>query len=115
MKREDIRKTIERLDALLGETKDPERARMGMGIRLALGMAQELREGVPLGSQTGDMVALWTDEWGQDAVDRAVQIARQFLTRPDELRKAMGQKLGLDDSGRPLAGDGEDPAADPAP
>lgn len=93
---EDLGKTLERLDALLAETKDPERLRMGMGIRLALGMAQELRQGAALGSRTSGMVAAWTDEHGREAVDRAVQIAREFLTKPDALRKAMGQRLGLD-------------------
>jgi hypothetical protein len=93
--REDLAKTLERLDALLGETKDPERLRMGMGVRLALGMAQEIRLGRPLGSDTADMVAAWTDEFGEDAVNRAVQVAREFLTRPDELKKALGERLGL--------------------
>jgi hypothetical protein len=91
---EDLRKTMERLDDLLSRTGDPERLRMGMGIRLALGMAHELREGAPLGSQTSDLVAAWTEEHGQDAVDRAVQIAREFLLKPEELRKALGQRLG---------------------
>lgn len=93
---EDLRKTIERLDALLASTQDIERLRMGMGIRLALGMAQELRSGAPLGSQTGDMVAAWTEEHGQDSVDMAVRIAREFLTKPDDLRKALGKRLGVD-------------------
>ena len=93
---EDLGTALERLDLLLAETKDPERLRMGMGIRLALGMAQELRQGAALGSQTSDLVAAWTEEHGQEAVDRAVQIAREFLLKPDELRKAMAQRLGLD-------------------
>lgn len=93
---EDLSKTLERLDALLAETKNPERLRMGMGIRLALGMAQEIREGLPLGSRTAELAAAWTDEHGGEAVDRAVQIAREFLTKPDALRKAMAQRLGLD-------------------
>lgn len=109
---EDLRKTIERLDALLASTQDIERLRMGMGIRLAVGMAQELKSGTPLGSQTGDMVAAWTEEHGQDSVDMAVRIAREFLTKPDELRKALGQRLGVDGEGAPESqGTGE---ADPA-
>jgi hypothetical protein len=91
---EDPRKIMERLDALLARTEDPERLRMGMGIRLALGMAQELREGAALGSRTADLAAAWVSEHGQDAVDRAVQIAREFLLKPEELRKALGQRLG---------------------
>lgn len=98
---EDLRKTIERLDALLASTQDIERLRMGMGIRLALGMAEELKSGAPLGSRTGDMVAAWTEEHGQDTVDMAVRIAREFLTKPEELRKALGQRLGVDGEGEP--------------
>jgi hypothetical protein len=92
----DLGQAVERLDALLGATQDLERLRMGMGIRLALGMAQELRDGVALGSRTGDMVAAWAEEHGSESVDMAVRIAREFLTKPDELRKALGQRLGLD-------------------
>lgn len=91
---EDLRRTMERLDDLLAQTEDLERLRMGMGIRLALGMAQELREGAQLGSQTAELVAFWVTEHGQDAVDRAVQIAREFLLKPEELRKALGRRLG---------------------
>ena len=61
-KGEDLGTALERLDLLLAETKNPERLRMGMGIRLALGMAQELRQGAALGSQTADLVAAWTEE-----------------------------------------------------
>lgn len=117
---EDLGQTLERLDALLAETKDPERLRMGMGIRLALGMARELREGAALGSQTAGMVAAWTEEHGREAVDRAVQIAREFLTKPEALRKAMAQRLGLDGQGAgpdAEAGEGESPedGSDDAP
>lgn len=113
---EDLRKTMERLDDLLSRTEDPERLRMGMGIRLALGMAQELREGAPLGSQTADMVAAWVAEHGQDAVDRAVQIAREFLLKPEELRKALGQRLGKEgaavSAGETVAGSDPESGAD---
>lgn len=93
--REDLAKTLERLDVLLDETKDPERLRMGMGVRLALGMAQEIREGAVLGSRTAEVVATWTEVYGEEAVNRAVQVAREFLTRPDELREALAERLGL--------------------
>lgn len=93
---EDLGKTLERLDALLASTRDLERLRMGMGIRLALGMAQEMRQGAPLGSRTGGMVAAWTEEHGQDSVDMAVRIAREFLTKPEELRKALAKRLAPD-------------------
>jgi hypothetical protein len=87
---------MRRMDVLIAQTDDLERLRTGMGIRLALGMAQELKDGVPLGSRTGDLVAAWTGEHGADFVDLAVRVAREFLMKPDELRKALGQRLGLE-------------------
>ena len=87
---------MERLDALLEQTEDLEKLRAGMGIRLAVGLAHELGEGMPVGTETAPLVAAWTETHGQDTVDAAVAIAREFLTHPEELRKALGQRLGLD-------------------
>jgi hypothetical protein len=91
-----IEESIERLDALLAETREEEKIRAGMGIRLALGMAQELKNGQPLGSETGDLVTEWLETYGQETVDAAVAIARQFLTKPEDMRKALGKRLGLE-------------------
>lgn len=88
--------SIARLDALLAQTGDLERLRAGMGVRLALGFARELRQGKALGLETADLVAEWAEAHGQDAVDAAVTIAREFMTKPQELRKALGERLGLD-------------------
>lgn len=87
---------MERLDALIAAESDEERMRAGMGMRLALGMAQELKEGKPLGADTSALVAAWMGEYGQETVDAAVKVAREFLTKPEELRKSLGQRLGLD-------------------
>ncbi|GEM_PF-2295198 len=91
----DIRESIERLDALLAATEDEDKIRAGMGIRLALGMAQELKHGQALGTETGDLVSGWLIKYGQGTVDAAVAIARQFLIKPEDMRKALGQRLGL--------------------
>ena len=91
----DLQGAIERVDALLAATGDVEKLRAGLGIRLALGMAQELKQGQPLGEDTSALVAGWVEAFGQDAVDAAVDIAREFLTHPEDLRKAMAQRLGL--------------------
>jgi hypothetical protein len=91
----DIRQSIERLDDLLAATRDEDKIRAGMGIRLALGMAQELKSGLALGTDTGELVSRWLIKYGQETVDAAVVIARQFLTKPEDMRKALGQRLGL--------------------
>ena len=91
----DLPGSIEKIEKLLAEARDPEKLRVGMGIRLALGMAQELGAGLPLGSGTANLVRAWRDEHGEEAVDAAVAVARQFLTKPEEMRKALGERLGL--------------------
>jgi hypothetical protein len=62
-------------------------------MRLALTMAKELRDGKPLGTETAALVAGWTEKHGQESVDMAVSIAREFLTRPDSLVKDFAQRL----------------------
>jgi hypothetical protein len=91
----DLRKNMERLDALLAAADDEEKVRAGMGIRLALGMAYELKQGKPLGTETGELVAGWVRKYGHEAVDIAVKVAREFLTKPEDMRMALGRSLGM--------------------
>lgn len=85
--------TLKRLDELIDRTQDVERLRSGLGMRLALAMAKELRDGKTLGAETTALVAGWTERHGEDSVNAAVAIAREFLTRPDTLAKEFAQRL----------------------
>ena len=85
--------TLMRLDELIERTEDTEKLRAGLGMRLALSMAQELREHKDLGSDTGELVAGWVERFGQSDVEAAIVIAREFLTRPDELAKEFAERL----------------------
>ncbi len=106
----ELKESIERLDALLASETVEEKIRAGMGIRLALGMAQELKSGKPLGTETAELVSEWAAHFGQDSVDAAVRIAREFLVKPDSMRATLGRKLGLE-KGAEMDEDGEDPEA----
>src|SRR6187402_95242 len=92
----ELKESIDRLDAMLAAETVEEKIRAGMGIRLALGMAQELKSGKPLGSETAGLGADWAAHYGQDTVDAAVIIARQFLVKPESMRTVLGRKLGLE-------------------
>ena len=85
--------TLMRLDELIERTEDPEKLRAGLGMRLALSMAQELREHKDLGSDTGELVAGWVERFGQSDVEAAITIAREFLVRPEELAKQFAERL----------------------
>lgn len=84
-----------RIDGLLGDTEDFERFRLGLGIKLALGMARELKNGQPLGSETGAWVHGWQKEFGAESTEKAIAIAREFLLNPDKLRKSFAERLGM--------------------
>jgi hypothetical protein len=85
--------TLKRLDELIDRTTDLERLRSGLGMRLALTMAQELQERRNLGEVSTALVAGWVERFGQDSVDTAVAIAREFLTRPDALVKEFASRI----------------------
>ena len=90
--------TLKRLDDLISRTENVERLRSGLGMRLALSMAQELKELKDLGTDTGPLVAGWVERFGQDTVDAAIAIAREFLIRPDELAKEFAARLNTQSS-----------------
>ena len=85
--------TLKRLDDLISRTENIERLRSGLGMRLALSMAQELKELKDLGTDTGPLVAGWVERFGEDTVNAAITIAREFLVRPDELAKEFAARL----------------------
>jgi hypothetical protein len=104
--------TLARLDELIDRTENIERLRSGLGMRLALTMAQELREKRDLGELSGALVAGWVERHGQDSVDMAVAIAREFLLRPDQLAKEFAERLqrvAVDSSPPPLSGGEAEP------
>ncbi len=92
---QNLDETLARLDGLIEEEQNVEKMRAGLGMRLALSMAQELQARRPLGSDTAVLVAEWSERYGQDTVDAAVGIARAFLTRPEDLIKDLSTRLGL--------------------
>jgi hypothetical protein len=90
---EHLPETLKRLDDLISRTGNIERLRSGLGMRLALSFAQELRDRKPLGTDTAAIVAEWTERYGEDTVNAAVAIAREFLTRPNQLAKEFAMRL----------------------
>jgi hypothetical protein len=99
---EDLDARIERLDRLIEEREDGAR---GLGVRLALGLAREIREGLAPGSTTADLVAGWVERFGSEIVDEAVSQARVLLKDPSRMADEFRRRLeppgfsGIDASG----------------
>jgi hypothetical protein len=87
----DIKKNIERVDYLLGQSAMPNAHALGM--KLALIMALELKESVPVGQKSGDLVAQWVQEHPESLVEEAIAFARQFLLAPQDLVQELGARL----------------------
>jgi hypothetical protein len=100
---------IARLDALIAERPDAER---GLGLRLALGLARELRTGTALGSETAGLVEEWKSRFDDDVVEEAIAQARVLLRDPARLATEIGRRLeGPDD----LSGVDDPPGTGAAP
>jgi len=86
----DLQERIARLDRLIQERDDGIR---GLGIRLALGLALEVRKGEAPGAETSSLVAGWIERFGLDPVDDAVAQARVLLADPARLAAEFQRRM----------------------
>ncbi|MBO7131165.1 MAG: hypothetical protein J6Z50_01175 [Fibrobacterales bacterium] len=86
----DLSEIEKRIELLASADEAP--TALSLGVRLAVAMAAEMRDGVPVGSRSGAMVAGWAKEWPQTAED-AVAVARKLLLEPGKLKEALGERL----------------------
>jgi hypothetical protein len=86
----DLQERIDRLDRLIRERDDGIR---GLGVRLALGIALELRKGEVPGGETGPLVADWIVRYGSEAVDDAVVQARVLLADPARMAAEFQRRM----------------------
>ena len=86
----ELQDRIDRLDRLIAQREDGTR---GLGIRLALGLALEVRKRRPPGADTGEMVAGWMERFGVEVVDDAVQQARALLLDPSRMAVELQRRM----------------------
>lgn len=86
----DLSEVEKRIEHLASADEAP--TALSLGVRLAVAMAAEMRDGVPVGSRTGAMVAEWSRQWPRTAED-AVAVARELLLNPGKLKEALGERL----------------------
>jgi len=96
----ELQERIDRLDRLIREREDGIR---GLGIRLALGIALEIRKGEALGAETSALVAAWTERFGPDCVDEAVAQARVLLADPGRMATEFQRRMDERPAGPPDA------------
>ncbi|HSQ42657.1 MAG TPA: hypothetical protein VLM37_10295 [Fibrobacteraceae bacterium] len=83
--------TISRVSALVMSTEDPKA--IHLGILLALRIAEEMRAGNAPGTTTATIVANWMERYGEERVNQAVEFARHFLFKPEELMHQIAARL----------------------
>lgn len=82
---------IVRIEKLL-EGKEKPRA-FELGLLLALKMAEEIREGKELGTDTSYIVVEWTKKYPNSIVEEAIANAKEFLTNPGKLAEKIKESL----------------------
>ncbi len=82
---------ISRIEKML-EGKESPRA-FELGMLLALKMAQEIREGKELGSESGQIVVEWTKKFPNSIVEEAIASAKEFLLNPGKLADKIKESL----------------------
>ncbi len=81
---------IRRLDILIAERADGHR---GLGLRLALGLAMELRRGLVPGSETAELVERWQATYPEEWVDEAIAFAAVLLRDPARMTQEIESRL----------------------
>ena len=87
---QELRGRIERLDELIAGREDGAR---GLGVRLALGIALEMREGKAPGTDTASLVGGWTERFGAETVDDSVAQARALLSDPGRMAAELQARM----------------------
>ena len=82
---------VKRVEALL-EKKEKPRG-FELGLLLALKMGQEIREKKPLGSESGDLVASWSDKYSEYLIEEAIASAKEFMLHPGAIAEKI--KAGM--------------------
>ncbi len=90
-----IDNSIQRIDSLLQSNPPDNLEKLGfaLGVRLAFTMASEIKKGIPLGTDSGKVIAGWVQTHGEAPAELAVQTARDFLTRPQVLKAELEKLL----------------------
>lgn len=87
----DLGEKISRVEKLLAGKEQP-RA-IELGLYLALQMALEIRNGEPLGENSGKIVLGWTKKYPAELVERAIPLAKQFFTDPQKIADRIREGL----------------------
>ncbi len=90
-----LEESIKRIDSLLQSNppKDEEKLGFSLGLRLALEMALEIKNQIPLGQKSGLIISEWVKLYGETMAQNSVEVAREFLTKPDKMREGLEKRL----------------------
>ncbi|MGL1903073.1 MAG: hypothetical protein OCC49_13115 [Fibrobacterales bacterium] len=91
LQKESIDDQIARVDELLANVKEP--SAYNFGIKLALIMAKELKEGNAPGTQSGPFIKQLSTDFYPEFIEEIVGYAREFILKPEDLVAEIGKRL----------------------
>ncbi len=91
LEKESLDEQIKRVDELIANAKEV--SAYNLGIKLALLMAKELKEGKAPGSISGETIKKWSDDYYPEFIEEVVGYAREFIIKPHELVSEIGTRI----------------------
>jgi len=77
---ETITEQLARIDTLIASSKEV--SAYNLGIKLALVMAQEIKEGKAPGTDSGLIIKEWAENYYPEFLEEVVGYAREFILKP---------------------------------
>ena len=87
----DLEEILERIDLLIEDEKEIKPHMVGL--KIALVIADELKNGKQLGSESGNVILKYKEFLTENELEEAIAYARQFITKPEDLSTKLAEKL----------------------
>jgi hypothetical protein len=91
----DVSEILERIDYLIEQEKEVEPHMIGL--KIAILMGKELKNGLALGSESGTEIIKWKGYFSETEMDEIIGYARQFLMEPSHLVQKLSQRIFSED------------------
>ena len=86
-----LEEKISRVNSLLENKENPKAFELALFV--ALKMAQEIKTGKELGSESGKIVAAWMQKYSAELVEETIPLAKQFFTNPEQIAARIREGL----------------------
>ena len=82
---------LNRIDYLIDQEKEIQPHMVGL--KMALVLVNEMKNGIPLGQESSKVVLDYKDRLTENELEEAIAYAKEFITKPEDLANKLAEKL----------------------